>query len=239
MIKIISLNIEQDQRLNLILPFFRERKPDVLLLQEVFEKDLDKLSRFLDMPFVFAPMCRYHKDPSQVPQVLGLAVFTKLKVLSKNTFYYFGGKGVLPLITLPRPEKMWRAIIKITVEKDGDQFCLVNTHFTWTPDGMPNARQKRDLRKMLDLLSDIPEVILCGDFNAPRGREIFDQLAKVYKDNIPQNITTTIDQNLHRRKNLQLVVDGLFTTERYEVQDVEVVPGVSDHCAIVAHVTMK
>ncbi len=239
MIKIISLNIERDRHLNLVLPFLKRQEADVLLLQEVLEKDLNKLSQSLKMGLVFTPLCRYQKDVTQTPQVFGLAIFTKLNILSRDIDYYFGGKGVLPLIVPPKPQKMWRAIIKIVVEKDGDKFCLVNTHFTWTPDGMPNARQRRDFRKMLDLLSSTPELVLCGDFNAQRGREIFDQIAKVYKDNIPSSVMTTIDQNLHRRKNLQLVVDGLFTTKRYQVQDVEIVDGVSDHCAIVAHVTMR
>lgn len=239
MIKIVSLNIEQDKHLSLIGPFFKKQNPDVLLLQEVLEKDLEKLSRFLNMPFVFAPMCKYRKDVTQTPQVIGPAIFTKLNILAKDTSYYFGGKGVLPLITRPKPQKMWRAIIRIVVVKNGKQFCLVNTHFTWTPDGLPDARQRRDLRKMLDLLSSTPELILCGDFNAPRGGEIFDQLAEVYKDNIPRDITTTIDQKLHRAKGLQHLVDGLFTTRGYEAQDVQVVSNVSDHCAIVANVTMK
>lgn len=239
MIKIVSLNIEQDQHFSLILPFFKKENPDVLLLQEVCEKDLDKLGQFLDMQFIFAPACRYRRKLSQVPQVLGLAILTKLKILSKDTLYYFGGKGTLPTITPTQPQKIWRAVVKIVVVKNGDQFCLVNTHFTWTPDGSPDARQRRDLPRMLGLLSDTPELILCGDFNAARGREIFDQLARIYKDNVPKNITTTIDQNLHRAKGLQLVVDGLFTTKGYQVQDVEVIQGVSDHCAIVANVTMK
>ncbi len=240
MIKLISLNIETDRHLDLIVPFLKSEQPDVVLLQEVLEKDLDNLSRFLEMQYVFTPLWKIRREDSQTPQTLGIASFSKPKILSSSVSYYFGSREILPILSFYEASyKMSRAIIKIEVEKNSEKFCFVNTHFTRTPDGMPNARQRRDLRKMLDLLSDTPELILCGDFNAPRGRETFGQIAKVYKDNIPQDITTTIDQNLHRFKNLQLVVDGLFTTDGYEVQDIKIVPGVSDHCAIVAHVTME
>lgn len=240
MIKIVSLNIELDRHFDLVLPFLQKQEADVLLLQEVLEKDLEKISQFLKMQPVFTPLCKlaWEEFGGSTP-ALGIASFSQLKVMSTAISYYSGSREVLPVLPHGQAHKMSRAFIKTVVEKNGEQFCLVNTHFTWTPDGMPNARQRREFRRMLDLLLATPELILCGDFNASRGREIFDQIAKVYKDNIPQNITTTIDQNLHRRKNLQLVVDGLFTTKGYEVRDVEIVDGVSDHCAIVAHVTIK
>ena len=42
--KLISLNIEGDKHLDdKILPFFDKEKPDVLCLQEVFAKDIQKI----------------------------------------------------------------------------------------------------------------------------------------------------------------------------------------------------
>lgn len=240
MIKLVSLNIELNRHLDLVLPFLKKEEADVLLLQEVLERDLEKISQFLKMQAIFTPLCKLAwEEFGDSPPTLGIATLTRLKVESSEISYYSGSRETLPILLQNQAHRMSRAHIKIVVEKKGDQFCLVNTHFTWTPNGQPNARQRRDLRKMLNLLKDTPELILCGDFNAPRGREIFDQLGKVYKDNISPSITTTIDQNLHRVKGLQLVVDGLFTTKGYQVQDVEVVDGVSDHCAIVANVTME
>lgn len=238
--KIVSLNIELDRHLDLVLPFLQKQEADILLLQEVLERDLEKMSQFLGMQPIFTPLCKLAwEEFGDSPPTLGIASFSKLQVLSSTISYYSGSREVLPVLPQGQAHKASRAFIKTLVEKDTNQFCFINTHFTWTPNGQPNARQRRDLRKMLSLLSDTPELILCGDFNAPRGREIFDQLGKVYKDNISPSITTTIDQNLHRVKGLQLVVDGLFTTKAYQVQDVKVVDGISDHCAIVAHVTMK
>ena len=92
----------------------------------------------------------------------------------------------------------------------------------------------QDLKVLFELLENIPEFILCGDFNAPRGTAIFDSIAEKYKDNIPQDISTTIDKNLHKAGDLQLVVDGLFTTPEYKVDSIKILDKLSDHCAILA-----
>jgi hypothetical protein len=73
--------------------------------------------------------------------------------------------------------------------------------------------------------------------NAPRGKESFSRLAKKYKDNIPPEYKTSIDQNLHKVKGIQFMVDGLFTTPSYKASDVKLVDGVSDHMAVVAEIT--
>ena len=53
-----------------------------------------------------------------------------------------------------------------------------------------------------------------------------------FKDNIPIEVQSTLDKSFHRVPNLHLVVDGLFTTAAYEAHHVEVISGLSDHCAI-------
>ena len=58
---------------------------------------------------------------------------------------------------------------------------FLNTHFTWTPNAEVNEMQRQDLPTLFASLDRVPEFILCGDFNAPRGKEIFDTIATVYK----------------------------------------------------------
>jgi len=84
--------------------------------------------------------------------------------------------------------------------------------------------------------SDLNNIIFCGDFNAPRGRKTWSILSSKLKDNIPDEIMTTVDAKIHRAGNLMLVVDGLFTSKNYKVTGVRVISGVSDHCAIVANI---
>ena len=90
---------------------------------------------------------------------------------------------------------------------------------------------------MLRLFEQKKEIVFCGDFNAPRGGEVFSTLATVFTDNIPSSVTTTMDNALHRvgDKLRPLVVDGLFT-RGYKASNVRVVCGVSDHCAVVGEI---
>jgi hypothetical protein len=78
---------------------------------------------------------------------------------------------------------------------------------------------------------------LFGDFNAPRGKEIFSIFTEKLKDNIPLNYETSLDENLHRAGKLTYMVDGCFTTPEYVASDVELRFGVSDHAAVLATIT--
>lgn len=62
-------------------------------------------------------------------------------------------------------------------------------------------------------------------------------LAKNYTDNIPPHITNTLDSMFHRVPSLIRLVDGIFSTPEYNVQNVTVRSGISDHCAIVGEIT--
>ena len=237
--KIISLNIEFNKHYSRIFPFFFKENPDVVLLQEVLKEDLSLFKKNLGMEYKFTPLAKLKLPEGN--KDLGIATFSKYKIIKNQILYYRGEEKGLPIMHTPlidrsEPEKMWRAILVVVVEKNGEQYCLINTHFTWADGGVPTQVQEDDLEKMLKLLKNYKEFVLCGDFNAPRGRAVFDKLASIHKDNIPKNITTTIDKNLHREGDLGIVVDGLFTTKGYLTENVRIIDGVSDHMAIVAEI---
>ena len=233
-IKIISLNIEFNKHHSRIFPFFFNENPDVILMQEVLEEDLPLFKKNLQMDFIFTPLAKLKLSGSIKP--LGIAIFSKYKIIKSEIVYYRGEENAIPVIDQSEPEKMIRAILVTSLEKDSEEFCFINTHFTWADGGVPTQVQEDDLEKMLKLLENYENFILAGDFNAPRGMAIFDKLASIYKDNIPQNIKTTIDKNIHRAGDLGIVVDGLFTTNGYLAENVRVVDGMSDHCAVVANI---
>lgn len=233
-IKIISLNIEFNKHHGTIFPFFFMENPDVLILQEVLEEDLPLFKKNLQMGYVFAPLAKL-KLPTGI-KTLGQATFSKFKIKKSEVLDYRGDPKILPVMERSEPEKMNRAVLAVWVERNSEEFCLINTHFTWADGGGPTQVQLDDLEKMLKLLSKYGEFVLCGDFNAPRGREVFDRLASLYKDNIPKDIKTTIDKNIHKAGDLGIVVDGFFTAKGYLAENVRVVGGVSDHMAIVANV---
>lgn len=154
--------------------------------------------------------------------------------------YYVDPSSDDATIVERRPNQRDRILLVVELQRGGRTYRVLTTHFIWTPDGGVNELQQSTFvafSTVLDRYDDEQGVLLTGDFNAPRGLEIFDALSRRYTDNIPKDVTTTIDQKLHRKNGLMYVVDGLFTTPNYSVSDVEVIDGVSDHKAIVAKIT--
>lgn len=83
---------------------------------------------------------------------------------------------------------------------------------------------------------------MAGDFNIPRGNEMYRKLLSNYRDNIPPTIESTIDPILHYANKeepgrLKTVVDYVWSTPKYLVSGVRLEPGVSDHCGVVSAVS--
>jgi endonuclease/exonuclease/phosphatase family metal-dependent hydrolase len=238
-IRLASINVERNLHYSQVFPFLDDFRPDVVCIQELFQSDIPMFERELGMRCIFAQMAEtlMVRDDISTPRVcFGVAIFTRLPILSSNTYYYVGEQGVLPtwykdpstgnIITN-------KAVVSVTVSHMSVPYTFATTHFTWSR----NGEQRADLKRLFTKLDTIPDFVLAGDFNAPRGREIFSALAARYKDNIPAHYTTSIDSKLHRAKGLQFMVDGLFSTPEYKVSDVKLSEGVSDHMAVTALVS--
>ncbi len=235
-IKLVQLNVEGSFHLENCLPFIANENPDVVCLQEVYEHDWERIKGKIRMDGVFAPMTRVtpaaadenqQRNPgSRIGEgLIGVAVLTK-QPCEFELFYYDGSENI-PV----HPEKSHPlAIGKLQV--GGKVFIVCTTHFVWTPQGSYTPYQQSALASLLSY--DLSDAILVGDFNAPRPREVYQELVKQFTDNVPSNIVSTIDPVLHRSKGLSLVVDYVFTTPQYTVTNIRVVEGVSDHKAIVA-----
>lgn len=244
-LKLVSLNVERHKHLDLVERFFSRLRPDVICLQEVFQHDLERLSEAADAAFcTFEPMGRLPQEPP--PGIMGIAILSRAPLRNTQAHYYAGAPRVLKDAIIGNSQtfnNLSKIVLQADIDKDGTVFRVATTHFTWTPDGNPDKFQRVHIVKLLAFLEEIGDFVLCGDFNAPRGGEIFGVLASKYKDNIPPQYKTSLDISLHREgktKPEELVdkmVDGLFSTPAYIVSDVELISGVSDHCAIVANVS--
>jgi endonuclease/exonuclease/phosphatase family metal-dependent hydrolase len=96
------------------------------------------------------------------------------------------------------------------------------------------------LKILLEFLKkNFKEIVFCGDFNAPRGGEIFSAFADRYKDNIPEKYKTSLDSS-HKGYGKPwwetTMVDGIFSTPRYIVKNVIFHKGLSDHQAVTAEI---
>ncbi|OHA97257.1 MAG: hypothetical protein A3E02_01105 [Candidatus Zambryskibacteria bacterium RIFCSPHIGHO2_12_FULL_38_34] len=194
-----------------------------------------------------------HDLVSNSPGLAGVAIFSKIPMQKIRKQYYAGSENTIPHIKksitdLNTIHTMINSLVlSCEVAIHGSVYTFATTHGTWTPKGVSADYQLRDFYKMISILDGLGDFVLAGDFNAPRMYKSFQLLATKYKDNIPAQYTTSIDINIHRHGKketnanelLTMMVDGLFTTPKYNALNVQLVNGVSDHMAVVADISVN
>lgn len=233
-LSILQLNIEGDNHFDTIPQLLEEKQPDVLCLQEVFESDLQHFHETYPH-ILYAPLISIeveNKFRLSVKGNLGNALCSKYPFQMSVKEYYVGEEENIPGYVNGEPNTLLRALCIADIQKNEEVFRIATTHFTWSKYGEVSELQKEHLKPLLQLIEKYRPFIFTGDFNAPRGKEIFDTIATHLKDNVPANITTSIDQHLHRISGIQLMVDGFFTSPEYSVTHIEMIDGVSDHQAL-------
>jgi endonuclease/exonuclease/phosphatase family metal-dependent hydrolase len=246
-IRLASINIEGDKHREAVVAFLLDFKPDVVCFEELAVPSIEFFEKALNMKGHFLPMMKTHTMPGDFTSLLetfGVGIFSNLPISDTGSDYYYLGSGNLPTLKFKDgatdETTLWRGLLRADIKKGDKLYTVAVTHFTRTPNGCPDDKQRRDIKNLLALLSEIPEVILCGDFNAPRGMEIFSMLSEKYKDNIPERYTSSLDPKLHTLRNSKMyMVDGLFTTPYYVVTDVKLSEGISDHMAVTAIIGTK
>lgn len=235
MLKLLSINIEDEKHLDRVMAFIDQEKPDVLCLQEVLERDVPLFEKAIQGTGIFIPngLCliqgKYEK--------WGIGIFSGLPLSDTEVAYYRRYGEELRSIDNESTDPIDRSLAYAKVEKEGVSYDILTTHFTWTPDGHPTDRQRESLAAFLAAIAPYRSLVFCGDMNAPRGMETFEKIAQLYRDNIPQEYTTSLDPEFHSTKGrFQLMVDALFSTLDYRIENVRLQFGISDHAAIVAEV---
>lgn len=239
-IKLVSLNIEGDRHLSAVREFLKREKADVVCLQEVFAENFEMFKSELNLKGEFFPTVNVVNKTvwaKNTKGFSGIGIFTNIKNAGFGSNYYWGKRELVPDYIFTQPNSGARVLAWIDFTRDGGKYRVITTHFTWSPKGEATNRQRTDIKKLLELLGKLENFVLCGDFNAPRGREIWSELAKKYKDNIPLEVKTTLDNKYHRVPGLRFVVDGLFSTLGYKINEVRVIGGISDHMAITAEIS--
>jgi exonuclease III len=163
-LKLLTLNIEEDKHFDLILPYLQAEKFDVICLQEIFEKDVTVLAEAAQAKALFSPLSHLNGH------IWGVAMLIRQELPIHNTIQklYKGNPEELPTFTHDNPNIVNRGIISTQIEKNNLQYRVTTTHFTWADGGGTNPDQTRDFASLENLLDEVGETILCGDFDAPR-----------------------------------------------------------------------
>ncbi len=245
--KLISVNIEMDKHLSRVLPFIEAELPDVLCLQEVFERDLVHFKK-LGYSGEFIPeSCR---DIEGVSYAEGVALLSRHTLLNASSYYYRGTREMV--CTFDRGNvfsTQQKGLIHADIYIDDVLFTVATTHFTWTPDGpTPSPEQIVDIEKFIAYTATMHSHVMCGDFNIPRHQNpLYKKLTQQYTDTIPAEYQTSLDSTLHHlghlpeKKNMfdSFMIDYLFTKAPYTASDVRLQFGISDHAGIIATVVKE
>lgn len=238
--KIVSLNIEGQRHLSRVREFLMKENADVVCLMEVFEDTLPDLT--VGYPYVeFAP--GYLADQDAEGVIAGERKWGELMMSHYSIEHvrkiYLGsyGETQLPLHGVDTHTPVLIVGEVVVAQK---RYGVATVHGTWTKGGVVSLRQRREMGKMRSELAGW-EGVIAGDFNIPRGNAMYQELAKQWHDNIPREVETTLDPILHYANKdevgrLKLVVDYVWSTPKYQVRNVSVKCGISDHCAVIAEV---
>ncbi len=177
----------------------------------------------------------------------GTLILSKHKIGSSEIFSYgdFPDKEIVYHDKNKHSETYRRNLTLANFVVNGKEretsFSIANIHFTWSGKGGVTGEQMRHYENLINFLSkkDLENTILCGDLNSPRGKCLYDSLSSILNDNVPKDCKTTIDKTLHRAGGLMLVVDCMFSGNRFYLDKAKVVGNVSDHMAIMCQFMLK
>lgn len=242
----VSVNIERSKHLHRLEPFLKAQQPEVLCLQELYEHDIPFFQNLAGPHIHFVPMTFHPDHQGGTPLPMGAAILSRFPLENPATHYY-RGKPPVPTYHSANPINSRKergnldSLIYPLVVATVQGMRIATTHMTVTEGGESTEEQRADISRMLTFAKQEAEgaggLILCGDFNSPRGRASFALIAEQYVDGIPAHYQTSIDPNIHRAGPLQLVVDGLFHTPNYKIENAALHSGVSDHMAISATIS--
>ncbi len=235
-LSVASINIQHSLHLERVTRFLQERKSEVVCLQELLERDVPHFESALGMQCIFAPMSRIPDDaPGTEIVTIGIGIFTATPLVGSSVDYYAGNEH--DARNEVRKVFMNMPLVGIDVQKDGIPVRISTLHFTWTPKGQPSELQRLNAGNLLEILRGKGEFVFMGDFNAPRGGEIFSLFADRFRDNVPLHYQTSLDPHYHTappEERDHRMVDGIFSTGKYDVVDVAFTAGISDHLALTA-----
>jgi len=229
--KIIQLNIERNKHLHRILPFLQEESADVVMLQEVFQEDARYIADQLHYAHAFAPMTRYSLEKRE--RIQGIAIFSKKNPLSTSRRYYFGDENVPRYLPIKR-ETVCQPLLIMTIEDtNGDEWNIGTLHFGKSWRGVPDSYQRKMLKPLREILLSYNSIFFGGDFNIPRGTELYAILQNHFLDHIPPSFTNSLDPTLHRIPHISHMVDYFWSTNDFSCQSVRQKCNLSDHCAFI------
>lgn len=237
---LVNLNMwEGGNLMDNILEFFRMQKPDILVLQEVYnghDTTWERKYRTMDVLQEAFPELKYsHFAPAFLDQMdfgaveQGNAVLSCFPIVESRTT--FGDMPYCTRLSGSKIERTPRNLQEVVLDVNGTKLTVFNTQGIWGTDGADNERRLALSDTIVSQIAHKDPVVLCGDFNVRMDTEsiakIEKHLANVFKDKLVTSF------NLRHKKQpcfATAVVDAIFVSQTVRVLSQEVsCADVSDH----------
>lgn len=254
-IKIMHLNVEKDRHLQPVSDFIEKQNPDIACFVEILESEAKKLSVKFGYEFVYSSLISTKTGDTE-----GTAILSKMPIVDSRDMRYDDNPENESLPTEKTASKGNRqrdrflfhsSLLAVSIDTGDEKILTVaTTHFPVTDHTTPGYEEhsfdettdvqeinhtRRLFDRFISIIKKVPSpLVFTADLNNPRGEYMYDTLAHELIDLTPKNIDSTIDPNLHRKKDLNLVVDTIMTSSDIKSEKVEVFEGVSDHKSLVA-----
>lgn len=219
-IKFLQLNIETNKHLERIIPFLEKENFDVICFQEIYENDAKMLAEKFNLHLCMGKELLCKGDSK--------AIFSKHPFVKTMEYHLWQGDHRYHL----KNESF--SLLEAHISEEGREYTFLTTHLPVSYPGNIIADYQLECYKALKpILEKEQNLLFTGDLNSPRGTFIFDDLASFLVDNVPINLDSTLDPNLHRTKGeFKYVVDGVFSKGDHQVSGISIHEGLSDHKAI-------
>jgi len=242
--KLVSVNMEGARHIPLVKQLLLDEVPDTICLQEAPEFFTTSLQE-KGYQTSFAPMLVRDRDGNNYIEGLILASKT---IQTSNAYYYYKSATDICISVSRVDSTVANAVLYADVVVDDQTYTIGTTHLPVTANGKTNDHQTACAKKMLAPLETIKPHLLCGDHNMPRGyNQLYNLFTDAYTDTIPIEYSSSMDKDLHRlgpiadQLNAPIfeiyMVDYIFSQPPYQVTNVRLQFGVSDHAAIIATVS--
>src|SRR3989344_1562287 len=237
-LKVLSWNIWQGNKLDLIIEFLKNAKADIIALQEVIEKDDTNtaaiIAEALGYKLVYYPAIQ--ENTFGVPQ--GNAILSKYPIIESKPH-------LLSDISLyvNTPESEPRIAVETTIRLNGVSIKVFSVHLAYSHAFGPSRMRDLQIDNLLKLLPH-SRTILMGDFNSYPDSKSLEKVSDVMKntDTKLTEPTWTIypfDYGEFRETELRHRLDYIYVSKDVHVENfrVEQSRG-SDHLPIsaIAHV---
>ncbi len=244
--RLLQLNTQLSWHDDKLEDFLSREQFDVLTLQEVSRRTLERFSNIFDGYFERNFCLQWEQ------YWVALLVRKGLELFDKSFHQYFGGDWMTQnshvwteYSDYYSRGRFWVLSAKVQGDK-GEIFIWTNYFPVAYPAHETNDDQREAMAQLLPLLEDFQNIAVTGDFNIARSNNkndivhpLYSTLWVVLRDKIPPHVVNTLDPKLHRVQGLEVVCDYIWSRWNHRVSNVRLHEGLSDHQGISADICVE